>query len=67
MAALEALAKIKNGPTYDLSEQQILSCANTASGYTSMGCASGSAADAFTYAYKQRVGMESFYPYTGST
>ena len=67
IAAMESLAKIKNGSTYDMSEQQLLDCAGAALGYSSMGCATGSTGDAFDYIFRKSVGTEANYPFTATT
>ena len=66
IAAIESLAKIKNGTTFDMSEQQLLDCAGAALGYSSQGCATGSTGDAFDYIFRRSVGTEAAYPFGSS-
>ncbi|KAG2447039.1 hypothetical protein HYH02_007790 [Chlamydomonas schloesseri] len=72
-AALEAnyLIRFGSGPAcdaLDLSEQQIVSCANANEGYGgSKGCSGGWSTDALDYVYKRKQMTERRWPYTSST
>jgi C1A family cysteine protease len=65
VATLESLVAIHSGNLYDLSEQELVSCANFKNGYTSLGCNGGTYENAFTFV-KNEAGLssESCYPYT---
>jgi cathepsin L len=51
----------------DLSEQQLISCANREAGYRSSGCTSGYADAAIRYVIARNQTTEARYPYTGRT
>ncbi len=65
VATLESVVAIKSGNLYDLSEQELVSCANLKNGYTSLGCHGGTYENAFKYVSQEGgLASESCYPYT---
>eukprot|EP00198_Chlamydomonas_reinhardtii_P000079 XP_001689414.1 cysteine endopeptidase [Chlamydomonas reinhardtii] len=65
------LIRYGSGPacdSLDLSEQQLVSCANKDEGYGgSKGCSGGWSTDALDYVYKRKQMTERWWPYTQST
>lgn len=68
VAALEVKAAIDGvAPGADMSEQQIVDCANSAPGYRSFGCNGGYSDDVLMWASNNWVGPEASYKYTALT
>jgi hypothetical protein len=67
-AALESKMMIATGQYLDLSEQQLVDCANDAQGFTgSSGCDGGWPHEALRFAHVSGQTSESAYPYTAAT
>lgn len=62
MSALESAWAIKTGILYDVSEQQVVDCANLK--YGDLGCNGGSITGTFNFAMDNKICKESEYPYT---
>ncbi|PRW45530.1 cathepsin h [Chlorella sorokiniana] len=68
VAALESKALITGTKfSKDLSEQQMVDCINTATGYSSYGCNGGASTDVLRYVKAFRATTEADYAYTGKT
>ncbi len=68
VATLESAVAIKTGNLYDLSEQELVSCANLKNGYSSLGCNGGTYENAFKFIKDQSgLSSESCYPYTSGS